>query len=69
MGCDATWFGFEGAVVNGWPVDLIKISGERLLYEPLRIDAMRNPEENVFKRRNSGWMAWRDEAPFDMERP
>jgi hypothetical protein len=69
IGCDRTWGGFEEAVVNGWPVDLIKISGEHFVYEPLGIDAKRialkagRASQGV----RNGLLAWRDEAPFDME--
>jgi hypothetical protein len=45
-GCDTNWFGFEPAVVNGWPIDLIRVSDDRLVYRPLGIDAKRVPMED-----------------------
>jgi hypothetical protein len=46
-GCGTNWFGFnEPADVNGWPIDLIRISDDRLVYRPLAIDAKRVPMED-----------------------
>ena len=58
-------------MVNGWPIDLVKFVDGRLLYNPLGINAERVPiedvaEDKVFEGKD-GLLAWRDEAPFDME--
>ena len=68
--CRVPWFGFEAIVVNGWPVDLVQISDGKLLYEPLGINAERKPAEvpnGKWWTGKDGLMAWRYEAPFDME--
>jgi hypothetical protein len=68
MGCNNAWERFEPAVIKGWPIDLIKISGERFVYPPLDIEAKRMPMDDFKKVRNKdGVTAWREEAPFDME--
>jgi len=41
--CESVWFGFEPFVINGWPMDLIKLMDGKLIYEPLGIDAKRVP--------------------------
>jgi hypothetical protein len=70
-GCQATWFGFETVVVNGWPVDMIRISENKLVYEPLGLIAERKPMKDESSRfwwqGRDGLLAWRDEAPFDMD--
>jgi hypothetical protein len=70
-GCEGTWFGFEGVVVNGWPVDMIRISENKLVYEPLGVSAERKPMKDECSRSwwqgRDGLLAWRDEAPLDME--
>jgi len=42
-GCEKAWFGFEPRVVNGWPIDLVRIGDNRIVYEPLGVDAKRRP--------------------------
>jgi hypothetical protein len=58
-------------VVNGWPIDLVRIFDGRLMYNPLLINAERIPMEDTAQETlfdgKDGLMAWRDEAPFDME--
>jgi hypothetical protein len=57
-------------VVNGWPIDLVRIIDGRLMYNPLGINAERIPMEDVKEKLfagKDGLLAWRDEAPFDME--
>ena len=70
-GCESTWFGFEPAVVNGWPIDMVKVQNETFVYEPLGISAVRKPlkvvERHRFWEGLDGLLAWRHEAPFDME--
>ena len=39
--CDQTWFSFEPYVVNGWPMDLVRIFDGRLMHNPLGINAER----------------------------
>lgn len=57
--------------MNGWPVDMIRIEDEVLLYEPLGIKAKRLPLKTSDKAKywhgQDGLFAWRVEAPFDME--
>lgn len=57
-------------MVNGWPIDLVRIFDGRLLYNPLGINAERIPMDDTITGKfegKDGLMAWRDEAPFDME--
>jgi hypothetical protein len=54
-------------VVDGWPIDLVRIVNETILYAPLHISAKRTPVENLRGEGLDGLLAWRDEAPFDME--
>jgi len=69
--CDQTWSRFERVVVNGWPVDMIRIEDEMLVYEPLGIKAKKMPwewhEKKRFRSGKDGVVAWTDQAPFDME--
>lgn len=69
-GCEGVWFRFEPMVVNGWPIDLIRIIDGRLMYNPLGINAERIPmediEEKLFEGKD-GVLAWRDEAPFNIQ--
>lgn len=69
VGCEKAWFGFEPWVVNGWPIDLVRIGDDRIVYEPLGVDAKRLPWKDEMESEaegNDGLMAWRVEAPFDM---
>jgi hypothetical protein len=70
-GCETTWFGFEQVVVNGWPIDLVRIYNDRFVYKPLGIDAKRIPLKDASEGKlwegRDGLLAWRDEAPFDIE--
>jgi hypothetical protein len=70
-GCQRVWFKFELNVVNGWPIDLVRIFDGRFLYNPLGINAERMPMDNVVRGQSfegsDGLHAWRLEAPFDME--
>jgi len=72
-GCDKIWGGFEPMVVNGWPIDLIRIEAGKVIYRPLGIEAKKVPpgDDDFTKGRTvggkDGLFAWRDEAPFDME--
>jgi hypothetical protein len=70
-GCQGTWMGFEKQVVDGWPIDLVRIEGGRVVYKPLGINAERIPMKDEGKTRfwygMDGLQAWRDEAPWDME--
>jgi hypothetical protein len=70
-GCEGVWGGFEVVVVNGWPIDLVRIVDGRLLYNPLGINAERIPvKDGIDKKCFEGkdeLRAWRDEAPFDIE--
>ena len=57
-------------VVNGWPLDLVRIIDGRLMNNAFGINAERIPMEDVQEKLfegNDGLLAWRDEAPFDME--
>jgi hypothetical protein len=54
-------------VVDGWPIDLVRIVNETILYAPLHVSAKRTPVENLRREGLDGLLAWRDEAPFDME--
>ena len=68
-GCQKVWFTFEPWVVKGWPIDLVRIGDDRIVYEPLGIDAKRLPwkdELEIEAETNDGLLAWRVEAPFDM---
>lgn len=57
-------------VVNGWPIDLVRIVNETILYNPLGVNAKRAPVENLLGKYfdwKDGLVAWRHEAPSDME--
>jgi hypothetical protein len=62
-GCEKAWFGFERRVVKGWPIDLVKIGGDRIVYEPLGVDAKRRPLKDELAAGKDGLLAWRVEAP------
>jgi hypothetical protein len=70
-GCQSTWMGFEKQVVDGWPIDLVRIEDGRIVYRPLGVNAERIPMKDERKSRfwegMDGLRAWRDEAPWDME--
>ena len=57
--------------MNGWPIDMVRISNDEAVYEPLGIRAKRLPIKDESRKRywegRDGLNAWRDEAPFDME--
>jgi hypothetical protein len=62
--------GFEKQVVDGWPIDLIKIQDGEVVYKPLGLKAKRIPMKDEGKRfwnGRDGLRAWRVEAPWDME--
>ena len=56
--------------MKGWPIDLVRIKDDRIVYDPLGVDAKRIPlkdqEEGSRFNGKDGLLAWRDEAPFDM---
>jgi hypothetical protein len=57
-------------VVNGWPIDLVRIINGTLLYNPLGINAERVPMEdgeNKVSEGKDGLLSWRNEAPLDMQ--
>lgn len=63
--------GFEKQVVDGWPIDLIRIQDAEVVYEPLGLKAKRIPMKDEGRTRfwegKDGLRAWRIEAPWDME--
>ena len=70
-GCKGSWMGFEKQVIDGWPIDLVRIEDGRFVYKPLGIMAERIPlkveEGKRFWEGIDGLRAWRNEAPPDME--
>jgi hypothetical protein len=64
--CGRTWGGFETVVVRGWPVDLIRIVDETVVYEPLGIRAKRLPLKIGRKGGWGGLRAGGGQVLFDM---
>ena len=61
-GCEKAWFGFERRVVKGWPIDLVRIGDDRIVYEPLGVDAKRRPLKDELAAGKGGLLAWNVEA-------
>jgi hypothetical protein len=70
-GCEATWFWFKSVVVNGWPIDMIRFSKNKLVYETLGVITERKPMKDESSRLwwqgRDGLLAWWDEARFDID--